>query len=201
MKNRIFTDLKSTRVSDSGSIRDRGFTLIELLMAMAIAAIVMVAIYSVYAGLTRSYTTQNVAADVQQAARATIDIMAGDIMMAGLIDPFKDYSKSKVPLISTAGSGEITFSADRNKDGDPYDEYEDLTYRLDGTELKLIDNNSGIEDTLIDNVIQFEFRYFRENPADTPTNNDLINGKDLITGHGLEDPSKPGYLKEENQSM
>lgn len=189
MKDLISIDLKSKKVSDAGGMRDRGFTLVELLVTMVVSSIIMAAIYSVYAGLTRSYTTQNVAADVQQAVRATIDFMAEDIMMAGLLDYQEDYLN--VPEISTAGSEIMTFTADRNMDGDTNDDFEDLTYRLDGTELKQKDNNSGIEETFIDNVFNFEFRYFRENAADTPTDNDLINGRDLINYHGGSDPLVP----------
>ena len=189
MKDLISIDLKSKKVSDAGGMRDRGFTLVELLVTMVVSSIIMAAIYSVYAGLTRSYTTQNVAADVQQAVRATIDFMAEDIMMAGLLDYQEDYLN--VPEISTAGSEIMTFTADRNMDGDTDDEFEDLTYRLDGTELKQKDNNSGIEETFIDNVFNFEFRYFRENAADTPTDNDLINGRDLINYYTLNDPLVP----------
>ena len=186
MKDLLSIDLKSKQVSDAGVIRDRGFTLIELMVALAVSSIIMAAIYSVNATLTRSYTTQNVAADVQQAVRATIDFMAEDIMMAGLLDFRKDYGTD--PEISAAGSQIITFTADRNIDGDTADEFEDLTYQLDGTELKQTDNNTGVEETFIDNVVNFEFRYFRENEDDTPTDNDVIKGQDLINHYGLGDP-------------
>ena len=156
---------------------------------MVVSSIIMAAFYSVYAGLTRSYTTQNVAADVQQAMRATIDFMAEDIMMAGLRAYQVDYAND--PEISAAGSEIMTFRGDRNMDGDTNDDFEDLTYWLDGTELKQKDNNSGIEETFIDNVFNFEFRYFRENAADTPTDNDLINGRDLINYYTLNDPLVP----------
>ena len=186
MKNLISLYLKSKRISDAGVIRDRGFTMVEMLVAMAISSIIMAAIYSVNLALTRSYTTQNVAADVQQAVRATIDFMAEDIMMAGLLDYRLDYAVD--PEISAAGSDNITFTADRNLDGDTEDAFEDLTYWIDGEELKQTDNNTGVEETFIDNVVNFEFRYFRENEADTPTDNDVINGRDLINHFGLGDP-------------
>jgi hypothetical protein len=87
----------------------------------------------------------------------------------------------------------MTFTADRNMDGDTNDDFEDLTYTLVGNQLQITDN-SGTE-TLIDNVINNRadiniplFRYYRENEADTPTNNDLINGLDLIEDHGETDP-------------
>jgi type IV pilus assembly protein PilW len=190
MKNLISMPLKSMAGSDAGRRRDRGFTLIELLVTLAVASIVMAAIYSVYAALTRSYTTENAYADAQQAVRATIDLMAEDIMMAGAMDPWEDYDDSSdPPEIKLAGSQEISFTSDRNMDGDILDDFEDITYRLQGDELKLRDNNSGIEETFIENVLQFEFKYYTENAADTPTNNDLVNNKDLIKGYGYEDPT------------
>jgi prepilin-type N-terminal cleavage/methylation domain-containing protein len=194
MKHGISTGLKTIQASDAGRMRYRGFSLVELMVAMTIASIVMAAIYSVYAGLTRSYTTQNAAADVQQAVRATIDFMAEDIMMAGLTDPQKDYSGLDVG-ISEAGSYKISFNADRNMDGDTdsTDSSENITYELVGTQLRITDH-LGTE-ALIDNVINNNlptpvplFRYFTENGTDTPTDNDLINGYDLINYYLLGDP-------------
>jgi prepilin-type N-terminal cleavage/methylation domain-containing protein len=201
MKNLISMPLKSMAGPDASRTRDRGFTLIELLVTLAVASIVMAAIYSVYAALTRSYTTENAYADAQQAVRATIDLMAEDIMMAGAMDPWEDYGPCppdtavKVPEIIAAGSQGISIRADRNMDGDVCDDFEDITYRLATDpyrlEVKLLmlrDNNSGIEETFIENVLQLEFKYYRENAGDTPTDNDLVNGYDLISHYGYPDP-------------
>jgi prepilin-type N-terminal cleavage/methylation domain-containing protein len=195
MKDLISIELKSTKGSDAGGIPARGFTLVEMLVTMVVASIILAAIYSVYAGLTRSYTTQNVAADVQQAVRGTIDFMAEDIMMAGLIDHHKDYVEDVG--IMEARSTKISFKADRNMDGVINGNFDDITYELVGNQLQMTDNSGT--DTLIDNVINYDlptpvplFRYFRENNTDTPTDNDLINGRDLINYHGLGDPLGEG---------
>ena len=45
----------------------KGFSLIELLVAMVIMSVVSLAIYSLFAVNSRSYTTQTVTADVHQA--------------------------------------------------------------------------------------------------------------------------------------
>ena len=84
----------------------------------------MTAIYSVYASLTRSYTTQNVAADIQQTIRVGIDYVTQDIMMAGL-----DTAGSAGAGIEVASSSNIRFSLDRNMNGtiDEIDE-ERITY-------------------------------------------------------------------------
>jgi prepilin-type N-terminal cleavage/methylation domain-containing protein len=187
MKNLISMPLKSMPGSDADRIRNRGFTLIELLVTLAIASIVMAAIFSVYATLTRSYTTQNAFADVQQAVRASVDIMAEDIMMAGLRDRWEGYSGS-APEILTAGSQEMSFTSDRDMDGAINGNSENITYRLnptDSRQLQIIDA-LGTE-VLIDNVINVDlgiplFRYFSESP------DDLKDDKDLIGDYGYADP-------------
>jgi prepilin-type N-terminal cleavage/methylation domain-containing protein len=167
-------------------MRNRGFTLIELLVTLAVASIVMAAIYSVYTGLTRSYTTQNAFADAQQAVRASVDIMAEDIMMAGLRDRWQGYGGSP-PEILTAGSREMSFTSDRDLDGVINGNSENIAYRLVGRQLQITDSIGT--DVLIDNVINSElvppvplFRYFSES-AD-----DLKDDKDLIKDYGYANP-------------
>ena len=82
-------------------------------------------------------------------------------------------------------------------DGDTDDDNEDVTYEYDNAsrELRQTDNNKPPAPdnpvTFIDNVVQFEIKYYRENTTDTPTDNDLINGKDLINGYPAEYPNDP----------
>ena len=63
-----------------------GSTLIELMVALAIMSIISATIYGAFSLSSQSYTTQSVAADVQQSVRAAIEIMMQDIRAAGL-DP------------------------------------------------------------------------------------------------------------------
>ncbi len=71
-------------VPGSFNIRNKGFTLVELMVALGVSAVLLAAIFSIYSGLTRSYTTQNVTAEMQQVVRAGIDFMFEDIIRAGL---------------------------------------------------------------------------------------------------------------------
>ena len=64
----------------------KGFTLVDILVGLAMASVLMVAMVSLFTTMGRSYTTQNVAADAQQIARAGIDLMVQQIRMGGL-DP------------------------------------------------------------------------------------------------------------------
>ncbi len=64
-------------------VNNRGFSLIELMITMVVVLIVLTGIVTMFASMTRQATTQNVYADLQQAMRATLAVMADDIRMAG----------------------------------------------------------------------------------------------------------------------
>jgi type II secretory pathway component PulJ len=105
----------------------------ELLVALGIGALVLTAIYSTYGGLTRSYTTQNVAADMQQVMRAGIDFMVEDIIQAGL-------NPEEAPGfgIAVATSTSIRFTADRNMNGTPdAADFEEITYSYNAAANRL----------------------------------------------------------------
>ncbi len=112
-----------------------GLTLIELMVALACASLVLAAIVGVYAAVSRSYTTQNVAADVQQVVRATVDYMAEDLMMAG-INPNEIANVG----FQDATSDRMRFTADRDMDGDTGDAFEDITYEIGGNQLQQTDH-------------------------------------------------------------
>ena len=89
--------------------RPSGFTLTELVIGLGLATLVLTAIVGVFTSLTRSYTTQNVAADVQQTTRIGIDYIAQEIRMAGL-DP-TGSAGAGIEEIAPAGN-KIRFTAD-----------------------------------------------------------------------------------------
>lgn len=144
-----------------------GFTLIELLIAVAIGSVVMIAIYSVYTGLIRSYTTQNVAADVQQNVRAGIDYMAEDLMMAGL-----DPNKTAGAGFEMASSTNLRFTLDRNMDGNINNtDSERITFAYDTVNRRLdqcLYETTGSDDweLFFDNVTNLTFNYLDASGTD-----------------------------------
>jgi len=150
-------------INPAGSKRPavKGFTVVELLVALAAASMVMAAIFSVYGGLTKSYSSQSVAAEAQQTVRASIDLMAEDIMMAGF-NPGEIAGSG----ILDAQPGRIQFALAVDSDGDGiWDPVLDtITYELVGTQLQFT-NNAGGPTTLLDNVRDLEFTYL---PAAAP---------------------------------
>jgi type II secretory pathway pseudopilin PulG len=178
---------------------------VELLVAMAIASIVMAAIYSVYASLTRSYTTQNVAADVQQVMRAGIDFMAEDIMMAGL-DPIGTDNFGF--CIEGATLTTICITADRidsvtGKFNGTVDEtnFERITYEFQGNQIvvTLYDEETGSADPeiFIDNVDEFSFTYLDANGTDLgdpPAN--LADIRTVVIKMTVKEPAGRGGMVE-----
>ncbi len=134
---------KSKKTPDPAATEAGGFTLIELMVAMAIALILLAAVVSLFMGLSKSYTRQNAAADVQQAARAGVDFMAQSIRMAGL-----DPAQTDNFRITVATETSFSFAADLDLDGN-LGGTETITYSLSGDELQ---SSLGGGVTLVENV-------------------------------------------------
>jgi len=141
---------KTKKTPDPAAVEPGGFTLVELLVAMAIAMIMLAAVVSLFTSLNQSYTKQNVAANVQQAARAGVDFMAQGIRMAGL-DPAETGNFG----ITVANATSITFSADLDLNGSVGGTGETISYFLNGDELQ---SNPGAV-TLVENVTDLAFTY------------------------------------------
>ena len=78
------------------SISIEGFTLVETLISIVISMIISISIYQIYHVQHRSYLIQQQVAEVQQRLRGAMDLLVGDIQMAGY-DP-----------VGTAGAGLVT---------------------------------------------------------------------------------------------
>jgi len=151
----VFSGTPKTRTPSGRSAS--GFSLIELMVAMAMACIVLAAIYSLHAALMKSYTTQNAAADVQEAMRAGVDLIAEDILMAGF-----DPTGAGVFGIQAADPISIHFTSDRNMNGAlDGSNFEEIRYFWNGTQLiqELYGDNTT-DDVLVDNVTSLIFTYF-----------------------------------------
>ena len=96
----IHNPLKSSR---------SGFTLIELMIAMVIAGISIAAMYSVFASVQRTSTSNEVTAKVMESLHTCIGFMESDIRMAGL-----DRYGTAHAGIKVATATELQFTSDRS---------------------------------------------------------------------------------------
>jgi len=162
-----------------------GFTLAELVLAMGIMLIVVAAIISLFTSLNRMYTTQGVAAGVQQVTRTGIDIMTRNIRMAG----FNPLNINPVGIVQ-ADSNSIRFEYDTNGSGTiATNGDEDVAYLFNAENKQLVQqkNGDGNRYPLVDNVIDLAFRYFDEN--DDMVTNDLAAIRSVEVSLTIEEPA------------
>jgi prepilin-type N-terminal cleavage/methylation domain-containing protein len=69
--------------------KNQGFTLVELLVAMAIATVVLAAIFFTFKSQQDSYVAQSQVAMAQQNVRGAMHLVSGDIQMAGYYTNFE----------------------------------------------------------------------------------------------------------------
>jgi type IV pilus assembly protein PilW len=146
-------------------LSSKGFTLIELLITMAIVSIVLAAVISMYAGLSKSYTTETARATAQQDIRSAIALMVQDIRLAGL-DP-----------LGTAGGGvtlnsptDIEVIADMDYDGAvTVGNMEQTRYFLLGNQvIQRLDSDATTDLVLVDNVTALNFTLSLDDDGVTP---------------------------------
>lgn len=134
--------------------RERGFTLVEIMVAMAIASIVVGAMYSTYALQRRTHAVQQATSEMQQNVRAALVMLVGDLTMAGYdptgaggfgFEKVTTFSGKNLTEAVTTSSTTLAFTSDLDEDGtvdriaedingDGYEnisEIEQIAYRLD----------------------------------------------------------------------
>ncbi|TFG43440.1 MAG: prepilin-type N-terminal cleavage/methylation domain-containing protein [Syntrophobacterales bacterium] len=165
--NRRNTLFRLRLVNRSRGLSHAGFSMIELLIVIGILAILFTFIYKGFERLNRYYTAENVKANTQQSARIGIEMMVQDIRLAGL-NP-----------LGTAGAGIVAasppsfqFTADVNFDGDLDDPFENITYDLNGTDLRQRNSNLLLSpnfEVLLSNVTTLVFTYLDDTGTAIPT--------------------------------
>lgn len=83
---------------------ERGFTIIELLAAMFILAIIMAGVVTVYQTFTRHTSSQDLLIEMQQNARAGLDIIQKDLLLLGYRVP-----TATTEALTVADSNRIEF--------------------------------------------------------------------------------------------
>ena len=159
---------------DGMRLDKKGFSLIEIMVAIAIMSVLSIAMIKTYTGFTRVYTTQEVAAGVQQDLRAALNIMTQDIRMAGF-DP-TDSDNFGVE-VATATNIRITSDTDMNGVVD-VSNFERITYNFDAGNNRLeqiLYETTGSESTqpVVDNVTNVAFTYLDEDNNITATLADI----------------------------
>ena len=146
-----------------------GFTAVEMLVALGIVSILLLAINSVFSVTKRATVTNEVATEVMQAVRTSMDFMEQDIRMAGL-----EYPDGEAAGIEVATATNFRFTADRNRDlliniADVSDgiqeiDLERITYSYDSANKRLrqclSEGTTNAWETVAENVESFSFTFW-----------------------------------------
>ena len=195
----------------SSKIRSQGFTLIEVMVALTVAGITLSVIYAVFISQSKTFTTQSQLVDLQQSLRTSMLFIERDIRQTGYnpggltgavadtdgIDNncdgttdetdnpftlFVDESESigfKAALVNT-----VTFSLDKNGDGNACGGKESITYTLNGMTLE----KNGAP--LRENIEVLNLVYLAEDGAVATSIEDIRAVQIAIVGRTKhEDPS------------
>jgi type IV pilus assembly protein PilW len=155
---------------------------VELIVAMAIAGIVMGAIYSTYKSQQDSYVTQTHVVEMQQNLRAALYVIGRDIRMAGFnptgITDLAGFVTSLVDgdTTETTDSTNMAFTIDDDANGaiNTDDGDEQIAYRLDSNRLQkyTYDAVDGWDwRTVAENIDAIDFVYLDDNGNPVDPNN------------------------------
>ena len=166
---------------------NHGFTLAEMVIALGIMSILLAAIYGVSAAASRSATKNEVAAEVMQNLRTSMDFMEQDIRRAGL-DRFglagAGIVRQDTPIPMPSAT-HLYFTADRNMN-DAINNYDNsdgiteeggdldrITYYYDAANKQLRqclsdDTTDLLCETVAENVENFQFIYLDANSVQIP---------------------------------
>jgi type IV pilus assembly protein PilW len=164
--------------------KEDGFSLVELLIYMLMFIVVMGALYSVFIGNTKSYSSQENKVEMVQDLRAAMHLLVSDIRMAGL-DPtgvggigFLNNADDKY---DTDGNS-IHFTMDFNGNG-AIDNSEDINYFLKnsgGGQQIVRRTGDGNEPVVAENIISFSLTYlFEDWDTGTPDESDADTTNDF----------------------
>jgi len=182
-------------------IDSKGFTFIEVLIAMAIAGVVMGAIYSIFITSNRSYRTQDSVADAQQRVRVGIDFITHDLRLAGLdpIGPATDLIDGAGAGIKQATATNLRLTADLDLNGviDTPLNQERITYDYDAASRtlrrKLYEGtpSESAWQPLIEDVSALIFTYLGSDGSVTATPADIRMVDITMTCQGTDAQGQP----------
>ena len=172
----------------------RGFTLIEVLLALALSAITIGAIYSLYLTQVKSQMVRETTLDMQQHARVAMDLISRELKMAGY-DPQganRDHLNANDFFGVSFDSTQLTIKADLNGNGVPTDSNESIVFSHDPRDLTLRRNTGGGRQPLGENIEAFSVKYFDSEGKPTTHSKDIRQVEVLITARTEKaDPQYP----------
>jgi type IV pilus assembly protein PilW len=144
--------------------RASGFTLMELLVAMSIGLVVLAAVAKTFTVQSRQNTAEEQVSQMQQNARAALDLMVREIQMAKY-NPAGSAFAGAYGVTYSASQLEVKADMDSNGTIDTSSgSVEDIIYAYDNTNKYITRKlGSGTAEIVADNITAFTFTYYDAN--------------------------------------
>jgi len=149
--------------------RTRGISVLEVLVGLALSAVVLVGIHSSQRAYAHALRSHAAAFDLQDQARASVDLMVRELRMAGYDPTGAALPTSPGPACPGVSQGlidatatRVRIRADLTGDGTTLASGEDVIYQLDSPNAQILRTSSGGSGVLTDKVATdgLVFRYF-----------------------------------------
>ena len=169
--------------------RECGFSLIELMSAIAISGGILGAITASFISQSRSYDAQEQINELQQGARASMDMITREVRMAG-------YNTNGALSFDgiTYDTTQIRVQANLDGDGDTGDTNEDIIYAYDAANDEIERTTGGTTEVLVENISAFTFQYLDGSGTATTTSTKYTPITDHDYCNNLKAESKLHHL-------
>jgi len=177
--------------------KDSGFTLVEMMVSLGIGMVIVAAVTTTFMTQTKVYNAQEHVNDMQQNARAALDMIARELKMAG-------YKPNTGPVYGLGALGvnldntKLVIEADLNEDNSingTAGSLERITYAYNsGTKQITRRLGSGTSSVFADNITAFNFTYLKADGVTPATLAAEIRQVkiDITAKTAAPDPSFPG---------
>ena len=178
-----------------------GFTLVEVVLALALSTLTIGVIYQLYLSQFKNQAVRENILDMQQQARAALDLVSRELKMAGF-DPRgvnRDALKGNDFFGIAFDLNELRIKADLNGNGVPADSHESIVYSHDTDTMTLRRNTGGGRQPVSENIETFSVKYFDREGKITAHSENIFQVEVAITARTEKaDPQYPhngGYRK------
>jgi len=145
-------------------LRNTAFTLIEMMVSIGIGMVVVAAVTTTFMSQTKIYNAQEQINEMEQNARAALDVITRELKMAG-------YKPNTGPVYGLGALGvnfdntklviEADLNADNSIDGSA-GSLERISYAYNSSSKRITRRlGSGTSDVLADNITAFNFTYLK----------------------------------------
>ena len=162
-----------------------GFTIIELLIAIAIMGIIIGALFSFSIAQRKYFSLQAQISEMTQNTRAALDMIAGEVAMAGYSP--SGTASSRIPY----NLSQLQIYADVDGNGVETDPNENITYTYDASNKRILRSTpGGGNQPFSENVQSFIFEYLDAQGNPTTATANIRQIRLTITGR----TGKPDHL-------